>query len=443
MATTAERRMMMVDKNVSEKCVAMAKVLTNFLCPSSPVTIICDNDKDDTACILTSVSPSASLGAGNNNNKAFKIVETVQSSSSSQTEENDFGFDMIIDNTYDTEANHQHSYCHDSRDGDYNYNHVEDTEKYITSRRNKASSSSRSSSIVNRFRSPQEYGVFGTACSYKWKHLHLSLDPDKTDIIECIKSAGIVYGHEKPDVIGRIATFVYSYRCHCGEHCIGRTMHTIAKANGANNSTSTDGEFYNQPLPVLLPAPFYDISQITKSVVSFDVFITHALLPICTVMMVACKNNNNNVLLLDAEAQNYLSHQKVDPLFSKLCTTFECALDCVSKKIASSASNLFAAEVLNSSAYTPLTSRRQEQRDEEKELFAFPEQFHFEGFPNSVMQEARDIKLVAPNTVITSWSLPVLGLIIAGHAIDTNTGKLVCTSAEPMCMSLKHWIIDK
>ena len=276
---------------------------------------------------------------------------------------------------------------------------------------------------LNTAKNPLEYGAMGMACSYDWKTFHMAMDPDRSGIVNGITSAAILHGLDDIDGVKALAEYVYNFPCCSGGVCQGRNLRFLH-----------DPGHYDRPLPALLPAIFYDLDLIGSSVADFVKF---SLAPIAEIMKNSHGSAPNNVRM-------YLSDQEsdIDPFYVSVRTTFECVLDCLCKKTAAVASDLFAIDVRINDDDGGGNGDDDEPVGVPRDLFMHPEQLRFEGFPPSVMQQTRDVRLVGPSIATVSLDLPVIHLIMVGHAIwSASDRRLVCDGTlEPKCARLQTWM---
>lgn len=270
---------------------------------------------------------------------------------------------------------------------------------------------------VNTAKNPVEYGGLGVGCSYDWKSFHYALNPDKSEILQAIASSAILFNEESPEYINQLAEYVYNHPCQCTKTCQGRNIRCV------------DGGHFDNPLPILLPAPCYNIAFIAREDV-FPHFVKACLKPLATMINNSYESAPNNI-------RTYLGfpESRCDPCFMDVRTTFECVLCCICKKTAAIASDAFTINAMSQDA-TKIDSDGTPM-----EVFLHPEQLWFNGFPKSVMQRTRDVKIIGPNVADIGYELPVISLILATHFIwkdGENRHILVCdTEKEPRCQTLK------
>jgi len=359
------------DGTLAKECLAKARELTNFL-SSSPVTIVADRGGGG-ACLLTSTRDI--LRRCNNTRPPPK------------GEEGHVRHDWP-----------KATFCADPHAQMKEYVRANPRSTYTT--------------CLNTARDPREYGAMGMACVYDWKAFHMALDPDKSNIVERLASAALLYNRSDPDIVRQVAQYVYCHPCYCNGACQGRLLRT---GGGGRRP-------YSKPLPALLPALFYDIDYITSDAEVFSEFVSGALAPVCLLMSNSAGGAPNAV-------RAYLVEEEcaMDPYYTAVRVTFECVLDCICKKTAAVASDLYTMEVHLADETTPLPER---QPPAPRDIFTHPEQLRFEGFPPEVMQQTRDFRLVGENTVAASYALPILDLILADHTIS-EMDKLVCECKWP------------
>lgn len=271
---------------------------------------------------------------------------------------------------------------------------------------------------VNTAINPTEYGGFGAKCVYDWKSFHYALNPDKSEILQAIASAAILCNEESPQCINQLAQYVYNHLCQCADTCQGRNIRCV------------EGGHFDQPLPILLPAICYNIEFITREDV-FPHFVKAFLKPLAVIINNSYDSAPNNV-----RAYLGFSEPKCDPCFIDVRTTFECVLCCICKKAAAVASDAFMINTM------PQHAMKVETDGTPIEVFLHPEQLRFNGFPESVMQRTRDIKIIGRNVADIGYELPVISMILATHQIwqdEENKNILVCdTQKEPKCKTLKR-----